>query len=235
MQSALAEKDAVSRKGNTITSIRLLNGTSIAGKTFIEASYEGDFLAAANISWTRGREASSVYNESLAGVRNETLYRQIDVDLDPYVKPGDPSSGLLYGISDEPFGQPGDGDLHLQSYSYRLPLTDDPSNRVPFTEPEGYDPSHYELHRRYFAAGGAFYMPNKRLPKGKTDLIGSEGALSTDLLGMNDEWPVATYAERRKILRDTARFTKGLMWFVSTDPSVPVSIFTLFHSSFFTY
>lgn len=187
----------------------------------MEASYEGDLLAAAGISWARGREASSVYKESLAGVRDETLYRQIDADIDPYVDAGDPSSGLLYGISSEPFGIPGDGDLHLQSYFYRIPITDDPANRVPFTEPDGYDPAHYELHRRYFAAGGEFYMPKKRLPNEKTDLIGSEGALSTDLLGMNDEWPVASYEGRREILRDTARFTKGLLWFISTDPGVP--------------
>ncbi|KAJ3465060.1 hypothetical protein MRS44_005718 [Fusarium solani] len=206
---------------NWLADHHLENGNVISGKDFVEASYEGDLLAAADISWTRGRESSKTYNESLAGVRGETLYRQIDVDVDPYVKPKDPSSGLLYGISDEPFGKPGDGDLHLQSYSYRLPLTDDPDNRVPFSKPEGYDPAHYELHRRYFAAGGQFYMPNKRLPGGKTDLIGSEGALSTDLLGMNDEWPIACGKDRETILKDTARFTKGLLWFISTDPGVP--------------
>lgn len=220
----MKEKNAVDRDEKGILAIHLENGDTIPGKVFAEASYEGDLLAAAGITWTRGRESSKTYNESLAGVRGETLYRQIDVDLDPYVKSGDPSSGLLYGISDEPFGRPGDGDLHLQSYSYRLPLTDDPENRVPFSEPEGYDPAHYELHRRYFAAGGEFYMPNKRLPGGKTDLIGSEGALSTDLLGMNDEWPVASRDGREVILKDTARFTKGLLWFISTDPGVPVSL-----------
>lgn len=207
-----------------IISIRLDNGEEISGKLFVEASYEGDFLAAAGISWTRGREASSVYNESLAGVRGETLYRQIDADIDPYVKPGDPSSGLIYGISDEPFGTAGSGDLRLQSYSYRLPVTDKVDNRVPFTKPKGYDPSHYELHRRYLAAGGEFYLPRKRLPNEKTDLIGSEGALSTDLLGMNDEWPVAGRKQRAVILQDTARFTKGLLWFISTDPAVPVKL-----------
>ncbi|KAJ3545925.1 hypothetical protein NM208_g2265 [Fusarium decemcellulare] len=221
IKSPLRENDAVNRNESGIRAIRLENGDTISGKVFVEASYEGDLLAAAGITWARGREASTVYGESLAGVRGETLYRQIDVDVDPYVKPGEPSSGLLYGISDEPFGNPGDGDLHLQSYSYRLPLTDDPDNLVPFSEPEGYDPAHYELHRRYFAAGGEFYKPNKRLPGGKTDLIGSEGALSTDLLGMNDDWPVASRKGRKAIVEDTARFTKGLLWFISTDPGVP--------------
>lgn len=155
-------------------------------------------------------------------MRAETLYRQIDVDIDPYLTPGDASSGLLYGISPEPFGEPGAGDAHLQSYSYRLPLTDDPANRIPLTEPKGYDPAHFELHRRFARAGGEFYTPKKRLPGGKTDLIGSEGALSTDLLGMNDEWPVASYEGRKRILEETARFTKGFLRFLATDEAVPV-------------
>lgn len=192
-------------------------------QVFVEATYEGDLLAASTISWTHGRESSVKYSESLAGVRAETLYRQINVDVDPYVIPKDPSSGLLYGISPEPFGNPGDGDLHLQSYSYRLPLTDDPENLVPLTEPEGYDPACFELHRRFARAGGEFYSPRKRLPGGKTDLIGSEGALSTDLLGMNDKWTVVGHEGRKKILEDTQGFTQGFLWFLATDEAVPVS------------
>jgi len=222
IKAALSETPrAVVKENSMIKSIVLSNGQIISGDIFVEAGYEGDLLDAAGISWTLGRESSSTYNESLAGVRAETLYRQFDVPLDPYNTPGDPSSGLLFGISDEPFGKPGDGDKHLQSYSYRLPLTDDPKDCIPFTKPNGYDPTHYELHRRYLKAGGAFYMPNKRIPGGKTDLIGSEGALSTDLLGMNDDWPTATYADRAKILHDTATFTKGLLYFIATDPEVP--------------
>ena len=155
-------------------------------------------------------------------MRDTTPYRQIDVPVDPYVVPGDPSSGLLYGISPEPFGSPGDGDLHLQSYSYRLPLTDDPANRVQFIKPERYDPSMYELHRRFLLAGGEHYTPRKRLPGDKTDLIGSESALSTDLLGMNDEWPTGNQEKRDEILREARRFTMGLMWFFANDDAVPV-------------
>ncbi|KAJ0115254.1 uncharacterized protein J7T55_001664 [Diaporthe amygdali] len=196
----------------------------VAEQVFVEATYEGDLLAACSISWTRGRESSATYSESLAGVRAETLYRQIDVDVDPYTTPNDPSSALLFGISPEPFGTPGDGDLHLQSYSYRIPLTDDPGNLVPFTKPDGYDSARLELHRRFAKAGGQFYPPRKRLPGRKTDLIGSEGALSTDLVGMNDEWPVAGYKGRDRILEDTKRFTKGFLWFLATDEVVPESI-----------
>lgn len=217
---------AVAAEASKLNAIRLSNGQTVAGRIFVDASYEGDLLAAAGISTTYGRESRAVYGESLAGIRDQTPYRQIDVPLDPYIVPGDPSSGLLYGVSPEPFGTPGDEDKHLQAYSYRLPLTDDPESRVPFAKPEGFDPAWYELHRRYFRAGGSHYSPQKRLPSGKTDLIGSEGALSTDLLGMNDEWPVATQERRHEILEETRKFTMGLMWFFANDPAVPVRLFS---------
>lgn len=194
----------------------------------MEASYEGDMLAAAGITTIHGRESSSTYGESLAGVREKTTYTQIDVPIDPYNTPGDSSSGLIYGISSEPYGQAGDGDKHLAAFSYRIPLTDRPENRLPLYKPEGYDPIHYELHRRYVRAGGTLYTPRKRLPGGKTDLIGSEAPLSTDLLGMNDKWATGTRDERQKILEETALFTKGLLYFFANDDCLPVSICCLF-------
>ncbi|KAL5340628.1 FAD dependent oxidoreductase-domain-containing protein [Aspergillus crustosus] len=228
IKAALIEDhSAITKVGPQITSIQLNNGQSISARFFIEATYEGDLLAAAGISTTIGREPSSQYDESLAGVRADTHYTQFDAAVDPYRTPGNTASGLLYGISPEPFGQPGDGDKHLQAYSYRLPLTDIESNKVPITKPEGYDDSHYELHRRYLQAGGTLYTPRlKGVPNRKTDLIGSEAVLATDLLGMNDDWPTATRSRREEILAETATFTKGLIWFFTNDEAVPPSIRT---------
>lgn len=153
---------------------------------------------------------------------------QFDVPVDPYRILGDPSSGLLFGISSEPFGQPGIGDKHLAAYSYRLQLTNVEGNKIPIYKPDGYNPSHYELHRRYLQAGGKLYTPRlKGIPNRKTDLIGSEAVLATDLLGMNDDWPAAGSEGRQKILDETAAFTKGLIWFFANDPTVPVSHRTL--------
>lgn len=104
-----------------------------------------------------------------------------------------------------------------------MPLTDDKENQLPIYKPEGYNPAQYELHRRYAVSGGALYTPKKRLPRGKTDLIGSEAPLATDLIGMNDEWATGTPAARQRILEDTAQFTKGLFWFFKTDEILPVS------------
>ncbi|RDL36236.1 Uncharacterized protein BP5553_06848 [Venustampulla echinocandica] len=218
----LSPAGSVIRDGNRVRGIKLGNGQIISGQVFIEASYEGDLLEAAGITTVHGRESSSTYGESLAGVRDNTPYTQLTVPIDPYKVHGDPSSGLIHGISPEAFGNPGDGDKHLAAFSYRLPLTDEPANRVPIYKPDGYDPAHYELHRRYAKSGGKFYTPTKRIPNGKTDLIGSEAPLATDLLGMNDNWATGSQAERQKILDETALFTKGLLYFFTSDECLPV-------------
>ena len=190
---------------------------------FVEGTYEGDLVALAGISTVIGRESTSAYGESLAGIRGQTTYRQIIPRIDPYVRLGDATSGLLYGVSAEPFGVPGSGDVHLQAYSYRIPLTDVAANRVPIARPPDYDPSKYDLHRRYAAAGGEFFVPRARLPNSKTDLIGSECPLATDLLNMNDGWPAGDSAERKRISTEATSFTKGLLYFFSSDSCVPVS------------
>ena len=190
----------------------------------MEASYEGDLLAAAGVDTRYGREPASEYGEDLAGVREKTLYTQLNVDIDPYIIPGDSSSGLIYGISPESYGAPGKGDKHLAAFSYRIPLTDDDRNRLPIYKPEDYDPAHFELHRRYFRSGGRFYTPKVRLPGRKTDLVGSEAPLATDLLGMNDDWATGSWAVRRNILERTSSFTKGLLYFFTSDECLPVSL-----------
>lgn len=161
----------------------------------------------------------------MAGVREETHYTQFEVPIDPYRVHGELSSGLLHGVSPESFGNAGDADQHLAAYSYRLPMTDVESNKLPIYKPEGYDPSKYNLHRRYLKAGGKMYTPRlKGIPNRKTDLIGSEAVLCTDLIGMNDDWPTADSEGRQKILDETATFTQGLIWFFANDESVPVSV-----------
>lgn len=220
----MSPKSSVISEGITVHGIRLSCGKVVFGRTFIEATYEGDLLAAAGISSTQGRESRSTYGESLAGVRENTTYTQITTSMDPYNVTGDASSGLLYGISDEPFGNPGDGDEHLAAFSFRLPLTDDEDNRLPIYKPEGYDPAHYELHRRYVKSGGNLFTPKIRLPGRKTDLIGSEAPLATDLVGMNDAWATGSQEDRQRILDETTRFTKGLLYFFTSDESLPVSV-----------
>jgi hypothetical protein len=114
------------------------------------------------------------------------------------------------------------GDKHLPAFSYRVPLTDIVSNRIPITKPDNYDPAQFELHRRFALAGGEFYISQPRVPTRKTDLIDSEAVLATDLLGMNDDWLETDATGRAKIIKDTTDFTRGLLYFFTSDPSLPV-------------
>ena len=170
-ESRLSEvKNAVRKKGPVIEEIRLENGRILRGQLFIDATLEGDLLHAAGVSTVTGREANSVYGETKNGIRAVTDHAQFAVRVDPYRTPGDPASGLIPTIQDEPLGMPGAGDNRLQAYCFRMCLTRDPINRIAFAKPVGYDRTQYEIYLRYERAGGKLYQPAVSIPGGKTDL-----------------------------------------------------------------
>tara|TARA_R100000027_G_scaffold17378_2_gene12569 strand:+ start:10868 stop:12430 length:1563 start_codon:yes stop_codon:yes gene_type:complete len=209
----------VEMEGTRITRITTENGISVRAKQFIDASYEGDLMAKAGVSYTVGREDNSVYGETVNG--QQLLHKhQFEFDVDPYIIEGKPESGLLPGIDDQPYEQ-GKGDHRVQAYNFRLCLTDDPARQIPFTEPEGYDRSQYELLIRYCKAG---HVPTLRkydfCKNGKFDM-NNHGAVSTDYIGMNYDFPEGDYATREKIFQEHVQWVKGLMWFRVSDPSVP--------------
>jgi hypothetical protein len=104
---------------------------------FIDATYEGDLMAAAGVTYTTGREPNSMYDETLNGVQvANARSHQFMNDISAYVVPGDPDSGLLPRIHDGDPGQDGDGDHLLQAYTYRVCLTRVPENRIPFPKPD---------------------------------------------------------------------------------------------------
>ena len=203
-----------------IRAILTESGKRIEGSAFIDASIEGDLLAAAGVQTTSGREANSKYSETKNGIRAETTHAQFKVNVDPYRIPGDAASGLIPTIQDEPLGKPGDGDNNIQAFCFRLCLTKNPSNRLPITKPEDFDRSRYEIYFRYARAGGSLWKPAANLPNGKTDL-GSWHDLSANLYGMNREYPNGSYATRERIYRDHLSFTHGLLWLLANDPEIP--------------
>lgn len=210
--------DAVEMKGSRIISITMGNGLRVSAQQFIDASYEGDLMAKAGVTCTVGREGAEVYGEKYNGA--QVMWgHQFHHDVDPYVVPGDPDSGLLPGIDPEPYEQ-GAGDCRIQAYNFRLCLTDNPDNRLPITEPEGYDRAEYELLVRYCEAG---YVPEfskfDRLINGKVDM-NNHGAVSTDYIGWNHSFPEAAYVERERIFQEHVRWIKGLLWFWTSDPAV---------------
>ena len=215
----------VTKKEGRIVAIHMLSGTTYRGKMFIDATYEGDLMAAAAVSYTYGREANSQYNETLNGVQTKhAVYHQFAKPVDPYVLPGEPSSGLLPGVSADGPGEEGTADKRIQAYCFRMCLTDDPANRLPFQKPKDYDPMRYELLLRTIKAGAnqhrAGFFSKTRLPNNKTD-SNNAGPFSTDNIGGNHAYPEATYEQRRRIIEDHEQYQKGFMWFLANDPRVP--------------
>lgn len=215
-------KRGVEMDGNRIIAFRSKSGQRFEGKVFIDATYEGDLMAGAGISFTVGREANATYGETLNGVQlANTTNHQFTLDIDPYRVPGDASSGLVPRISAERPAREGTADRKIQAYTYRMCLTDVPANRVPFPKPEGYDASQYILLKRYMDAGYRDHFRKfDRIPNGKTD-TNNFGAFSFDNIGMNYGYPEGSDVDRAAIAREHITYQQGLLWFLANDPGVP--------------
>lgn len=215
-------------QNDRIVSLKMLSGRKFTGKMFIDATYEGDLMAAAGVSYHVGREAGRVYGETWNGVQVGVLHHGhfFKSPISPYIIAGDPSSGLLPRISAEPPGIKGDGDKRVQAYCYRLCLSDEPNNRAPFAAPEGYDPRQYELLPRVLATGQLdVFTKFDLIPNRKTD-TNNHGPFSTDNIGMNYDYPEASYERRQDILKEHEQYQKGLLYFLANDARVPEEIRT---------
>ena len=222
----LDRENGVDIKDGKITSITSLSGTTYAGKMFLDATYEGDLMAAAGVSYHVGREAGSVYDESWNGVQTGVLHHKhwFQSDISPYVVPGDPSSGVLPRVSAAPPGEKHSGDTKIQAYCFRTCMTNHESNRVPFPKPENYDPMQYELLARSLATGRKdFFEKFDGIPNYKTD-TNNHGPLSSDNIGMNYDYPEASYDRRKEIIKEHEDYQKGFYWFVANDPGIPKDI-----------
>ncbi len=215
----------VTRRGNRITSIKLSNGKTYRGRIFIDATYEGDLLAAAGVSYATGREANSQYDETLNGVQTaQANHHQFDYDVDPYIVKGDPSSGLLPNIEPTAPGPDGSADDRVQAYTYRLCMTKVAANRAPFPKPANYDAKAYELLGRYLDAGWRqLFNKYDAIPDGKTD-TNNHGAFSLDGIGLNSGYPNGSYAEREVLKRQQRDYEEGLLWFMQNDPRSPADV-----------
>jgi uncharacterized glyoxalase superfamily protein PhnB len=247
-QQRLNRNDGVKKQGNRIMEIEMESGVSYYGKMFIDATYEGDLMAAAGVSYTVGRESNKQYGETLNGVQANkvslTLHKTISnnasqnnfIDgVDPYIEKGNPLSGLLPFITGGPPGLDGTADKGIQAYCFRMTLTDHPENRIPFTKPEGYNELEYELlFRNYEAADGPIeemyhygspIVPwiNTPMPNRKTD-TNNEHGFSTDFIGQNYDYPETDYEERKKIIERHRKYQQGLMWTLAYHPRIPEKV-----------
>lgn len=219
----------VKKDGARITSITTLSGKTYSGKMFIDATYEGDLMAAAGVDYHVGREANSVYGEEWNGSQIGILHHRhhfgaVKKPISPYVVPGDPKSGVLPRVSTKAPAARGEGDKGVQAYCFRMCLTNDPSNRIPFPKPEGYDPKQYELLVRVFDAGWReTFEKFDPIPNHKTD-TNNHGPFSTDNIGMNWDYPDASYERRREIIKEHETYQKGWLYFIANDPRVPKDV-----------
>jgi len=223
----LDRAQGVAKDGNRIVSITTLDGRTFAGRMFIDATYEGDLMAAAGVTFAVGREANSQYGETLNGVQTKrAVSHQFANRISPYVVPDDSSSGLLPRIHDGDPGTEGAGDRRIQAYNFRVCLTNVPANRVPFPKPAGYDPVQYELLLRDLVAGSRHVFGKfDPAPNGKTD-TNNHGSFSTDNIGMNEDYPEASYDRRREIIAEHETYQQGYFWFLTNDPRVPADVRT---------
>jgi len=215
--------NGVTKEKGRITSIKTLSGKVYKGKIFIDATYEGDLMASAGVSYTVGREDNALYGETWNGVQAGVFHHghYFKDKIDPYKVPGDPSSGLLPRISSEKPGVNGSGDSKIQAYCYRLCLTQYGENRVPITKPDGYDTTRYELLVRVAdTRWNEFFAKYDPVPNHKTD-VNNHGPFSYDNIGMNWDYPEASYERRKEIINEHISYQKGLLYFMSTDRRLP--------------
>jgi hypothetical protein len=212
--------------GTKIVSITTLDGQTFEGKMFIDATYEGDLMAAAGVEYHVGRESNDQYGETWNGNQVGTLHHGhwFKKPVDPYVVPGDPKSGRLKFIDDSKPGVRGDADKRVQAYCFRMCLTDHEPNRIPFPKPEGYNPKDYELYIRVFETGWReTFAKFDRIPNHKTD-TNNHGPFSTDFIGMNYDYPDASYERRNEIIDAHVKYQQGLMYFLANDERVPADV-----------
>ena len=237
-RSPCGVKTAGDGEQRRVVSFKTLSGDEFIGKMFIDATYEGDLMAAAGVSYTVGREANSTYGETVNGIeRRFATHHQFNDGVDPYVVKGEPRSGLLPTIEPyDPSERDGNGDRRVQAYCFRMCLTDCEENRIPFKRPADYDERNYELLLRNLEAYSAEnftkyakepwqFLPwvNSHMPNRKTDTNNRTG-FSTDFVGGSWDWPEASYEERRRILVRHLSYQKGLVWTLANNPRVPAPI-----------
>jgi len=233
--------EAVDMQGLRIAAIRMLGGLTVRARFYLDASYEGDLLARTGVRYTVGRESNDTYSETLNGVQIHRSH-QFSHPVDPYITPGDPASGLLPYVDDEDrTTMLGQGDHRVQAYNFRVCMSDDPALRIPWAQPEGYDPMEHELAVRWFNAdkdgynellsdhaGNPTEVPCKfdilphKTPGGyhKTD-TNNHGPVSSDYIGANYDWPEASYEQREAIFQAHVRYQRGHYWTLANDSRIP--------------
>lgn len=238
---------SVKKKGTCLAGFVTETGDVFRARMFIDATYEGDLMAKAGVTYTLEREGNAKYGERLNGFYYDAKYEprtnhaqprangrtpsgqgvwDRDLPLDPYVVAGDPKSGLLPLVQSSAPGKPSERAPGVQAYCFRLCLTTN-ANRIPIAPPKNYNPKQYELIARFITACQAlgddmdlrWFSKYDPLPNGKWDF--NTATFGANLPGASWEWPEASYARRSEIAKAHEDYHRGLLHFLATDPRVP--------------
>ena len=221
----LKEGQGVTKHGTDIVEIHSEDGTAFCAKIFVDCSYEGDLMAQSGVTYTIGREGRAHYRESLAGVRPKDDGHSFEIPISARGEDG----SLLPEISARPRGAIGSADHKVQAYNFRMCLSKDKTNQIPFSKPAGYDPQRYRLLALWLQglAKSAGHGPSLNeimivspMPNQKTD-VNNRGAFSTDYIGKNWDYPDASYQRRAEIWQEHVLYLRGYFYFLANDPSVP--------------
>ena len=234
---------SITKEGARITGFTTEDGTAYTGKVFVDATYEGDLMARAGVSYIVGRESRETYGEALAGFRPEKV-REFSHEVmtqgcpcvggnGPHyvhgapkkidaLENGQPVSGVVRSSA-----APGSADRLTQSYNFRICVTQQPKNLVAWPKPLNYDARRYTLLLRLIEAYPG--IPFSRIvhlgkvANGKYDL-NAQGLFSTDYVGGNIDYPDGDYATRDRIWQDHLDYVQGLFWFLAHDERVPAKL-----------
>ena len=245
-----AKLASVKKDGARIVEFVTEDGAVFRAKMFIDATYEGDLMAKAGVSYTLTREGNAKYGERYNGISYDAKYQprtnhlppgptgrvkggqgvwDRDFPLDPFIVPGDPKSGLLPLVTAGEPGKPGEPAPGVQAYCFRLCLTTK-ADHIPIAPPPDYDARRYELVARFIAACQAigddmdlrWFSKHDALPNEKWDF--NTATFGGNLPGASWEWPDATYARREQIAKEHENYHRGLLQFLATDPRVPAKV-----------
>jgi hypothetical protein len=243
---------SVKKDGGRITELVMEGGAVFRAKMFIDATYEGDLMAKAGVSYTLMREGNAQYGETYNGIHYAGKYKprtnhlkpgptgrvpggqgvwDRDLPLDPYIVPGDPKSGLLPLVQPGAPGKDGEPAPGVQAYCFRLCLTTN-ANRIAIAPPPDYDPKRYEVVARFITGCLAmgddmdlrWFSKHDPLPNGKFDF--NTATFGGNLPGASWEWPEASYARRAAIAKEHENYHRGLLHFLATDLCVPEKVRT---------
>ena len=216
---------STSMSGGRITQITTNTGDVFRAKVFIDASYEGDLMRQAGVSYTSGREANAQYGETINGIQTATHGNQLPDGISPWIVAGNPASGLLPGVNAAPAGPNGSADSLIQAYCYRMCLTNVAANRVMIPQPAGYDEKDYEILFRAIEAGQTNrFWKTRPVPNGKTDSNNDSGISCDYISGTTASWVDADHATRIEIAKEHENWQRGLVWTVQNHPRVPAAI-----------